>query len=303
MNRICIFGYSGSGKTTLFKNLTGKEEETFNPFKPNIGIGIFRDSRLEKISQILNMKKVKFPEFEFWDLKGFPEGEGFPPEFFENLYQADLLLCVIKNFKEGLNPEEELSSLIMELTFHDIERIEKIIEKREKENIPEKTLKVLEKSLKSLKEEKLLKDLSEEEKKEISGFQLLTVKRILLFINGDKKRIENLKLPFIYGDSENPDFEKLYRKILEVLSHIIFYTVKGDIAQGWIIEENLQAKKAAGKIHTDIEKGFIKAAVLKYKDFLEIGSFQKAKNMGILKFLGPHSSLSDGDIVEFYFHH
>ncbi|RKY31336.1 MAG: hypothetical protein DRP67_02750 [Candidatus Omnitrophota bacterium] len=301
MDRTCIFGYSGSGKTTLFKKLTGKEEEIFDPFKPNIGIGIFRDKRLEKIAEILKIKKVKFPEFEFWDLKGFPESEGFPPQYFENLYKADLLLCVVKNFKDGLNPEDEISSLIMELTFHDIERIENIIKKNEKD-IPEKTLKVLEKSLKILKEEKLLGELSEDEKKEISGFQLLTLKKILVFINGDKGEVENLKIPFIYGDSENPDFEIFYRKILETLSCIIFYTIKGDIAQGWIINKNLQARKAAGKIHTDIEKGFIKAAVLKYKDFLEIGSFQKAKNMGMLKFLGPDSTLSDGDIVEFYFH-
>ncbi|MGB9678124.1 MAG: hypothetical protein ACPLZ9_05835, partial [Candidatus Ratteibacteria bacterium] len=98
MIKIALFGYSGSGKTYIFRKLTGKESEVFDPFKPNIGIGIYKDEKLEKIKEIIKPKKVVYPEFEIYDFKGFPEGEGFPLNYFKNLFDVDILIFVLKNF-------------------------------------------------------------------------------------------------------------------------------------------------------------------------------------------------------------
>ena len=288
-----LFGYSGSGKTTLFRKLTGKQEEIYDPFTPNPGIGRYEDERLRKIKEILQPRKIIFPELEFIDLKGFPEGEGFPPQFFKNLYDVDIIICVVKNFGDGVNPEEEAGSLIMELLFHDIDKLEKIKTMREKEGKKE-NLHIIEKAIDFLKNDKFLKDMEEIEKKQLSGIELLTTKEVIIYLNGKNKNVD-LKYPVV-SDQDN-----IYEKIIKQLSMITFYTIKGDIAQSWIIKKDIPAKKAAGKIHKDIEKGFIKAAVLHWKDFIEIGDWKKAKNMGVVKFLGPNSFISDGDIVEFYF--
>jgi ribosome-binding ATPase YchF (GTP1/OBG family) len=292
MIKIALFGYSGSGKTYIFKKLTGKETEIFDPFKPNIGIGIYKDEKLEKITEIIKPKKIIYPEFEINDFKGFPESEGFPPEYFKNLFDMDILLLIIKNFSDEFNPEEEMASLIMELIYHDIERVENIIEARKKE---EGDIEIWERCLEFLKKEKFLKDM-EIDKKKLLGAELITLKEFLIFSNGNKKEIK-ADIPVIY------DINEIYKKVIEKLGMITFYTIKGDIAQAWIIPKNLTAKQAGGKIHKDIEKGFVKAATLNFKEFIEIGDWHKAKNMGILKFLGPNSYISDGDIVEFYFTH
>jgi len=292
MVKIALFGYSGAGKTYIFKKLTGKETEIFDPFKPNIGIGIYKDEKLEKISEILKFKKVVYPEFEINDFKGFSEGEGFPYEYFKNFFNIDVVLLIVKNFKKENNPQKELDSLLMEIIYHDIERVENIIEGRKKEG---SNIDIWNKCLDFLKNEKFLKDI-DIDKKQLIGAELISIKEFIVFSNGD---IFTLKtdLPLINK------IEQIYPKIIEKLGMITFYTIKGDIAQAWIIPKNLTAKQAAGKIHKDIEKGFIKAATLNFKDFIEICDWQKAKNMGILKFIGPNSYISDGDIVEFYFSH
>ncbi|MCM8802673.1 MAG: DUF933 domain-containing protein [Candidatus Omnitrophica bacterium] len=290
MIKVALLGYSGSGKTYIFRQITGKSEEIFDPFKPNVGIGIYKDETLEKIKEIIKPKKVVYPEFEIYDFKGFPEGQGFPHNYFKNFFESDILLLIVKNFLDETNPQEELESLIMELIYHDIERVESIIEARKRENFG---IEIWEKCLDFLKKERLLKDI-DIDKKQLLGAELITLKEILIFSNGNKKEIKT-KFPIIY------DLKEIYKGILEVLGMITFYTIKGDIAQAWVIPKNLTAKSAAGKIHKDIEKGFVKAVALNFKEFIEIGDWNKAKNMGILKFLGPNSLISDGDIIEFYF--
>lgn len=308
MINISLFGYTGSGKTSLFQKLTGKEEDSFDPFKPNIGIGVFQDSRLESIAEILNPKKKKvFPEFQFSDLKGFPEGEGFPRGYFNKLDDSTLIVFVVDNFHGDADPAEQISSLSMELIFADIERIERILETREAETSKGKTFSpeqqtILQTCLEMLKKEKFLKNLSDADKKQISDIPFLTTREVMAFINGKEKSI-NPSISFLCEDVTALIPADFYNKTIESLSLMVFYTVKGDVAQAWVVPENIEAKIAAGHIHTDIEKGFIKAAVLHYKDIMEIGSWQKAKSLGVLKFLGPHSTISDGDVVEFYFHH
>ncbi|MCM8832946.1 MAG: DUF933 domain-containing protein [Candidatus Omnitrophica bacterium] len=290
MIKISFFGFSGCGKTYIFRQITGKTDEIFDPFKPNIGIGIYKDERLEKIKEIIKPKKVIYPEFEIYDFKGFPEGEGFPSNYFKNFYESDIIVLIVKNFLDECNPQEEMESLIMELIYHDIERVESIIEAREREK---KDTKIWEKCLDFLKKERFLKEI-EIDKKQLVGAELITLKEFLIFSNGKKKEIKT-NFPIIY------DLKEFYKSILDILGMITFYTIKGNVAQGWIIPNDLTAKSAAGKIHKDIEKGFVKGVALNFKEFIEIGDWNKAKNMGILKFLGPNSLISDGDIIEFYF--
>lgn len=302
MYKIALFGYSCCGKTALFKKITGRKEEIYDPFKPNIGIGAFFDKDLDKVAKVAKARKTVYPEFEFCDYKGLPETSGFSEERLNPLLSADLVCCTVNNFSADAHPDKESGSLLMELILYDSARIEKLLSRGEEhlKSFSPQQLKILEEGLQFLEDERFLNELEDGKKKLLRGIELLTIKPILLYINGGSKPVS---LPYRYIQQAGGEFdgELLFKGILKEMSLASFYTIKGDIAQSWLVPDSLTAREAAGKVHKDIEKGFIRAAALHFKDFIEIGDWHKAKNMGVLKFLGPNSKIADKDVVEFYF--
>jgi GTP-binding protein YchF len=95
--------------------------------------------------------------------------------------------------------------------------------------------------------------------------------------------------------------EKLIQKGYELLSLVTFFTAGEKEARAWTVEKDTTAKAAAGKIHTDIERGFIKAEVVSYSDFYNLKSLVLAKERGRLRLEGRDYIVSDGDII--YFRH
>jgi GTP-binding protein YchF len=95
--------------------------------------------------------------------------------------------------------------------------------------------------------------------------------------------------------------EKLIQKGYDLLSLVTFFTAGEKEARAWTVEKDTTAKQAAGKIHTDIERGFIKAEVVSYSDFLQLKSLTLAKEKGKLRLEGKDYIVLDGDIV--YFRH
>jgi len=87
----------------------------------------------------------------------------------------------------------------------------------------------------------------------------------------------------------------------KLMGLISFMTVGDDEVKAWTIEDGLVAKSAAGKIHTDIERGFIRAEVVKYKDLFELGSMPKVKDKGLFRLEGKEYFVNDGDIINFRF--
>jgi GTP-binding protein YchF len=95
--------------------------------------------------------------------------------------------------------------------------------------------------------------------------------------------------------------ENLIRKGYELLTLLTFFTAGEKEARAWTIEKNTTAKAAAGKIHSDIERGFIKAEVVSYADFVQLKSLALAKEKGKLRLEGKDYIVADGDII--YFRH
>ncbi len=94
---------------------------------------------------------------------------------------------------------------------------------------------------------------------------------------------------------------KIARSMYSLLGLISFFTVGEDEVKAWTIEDGTNARKAAGKIHSDIERGFIRAEVFAYDDFRETGSIQGLKEKGLLRLEGKEYRVKDGDIVHFRF--
>ncbi len=95
--------------------------------------------------------------------------------------------------------------------------------------------------------------------------------------------------------------DKLIKASYKLLGLISFLTAGKPEVRAWTIKNGTPAVKAAGKIHSDIERGFIRAEVIHYNDLVECGSIQKAKEQGLLRLEGKDYIMKDGDVVHFRF--
>jgi ribosome-binding ATPase len=101
---------------------------------------------------------------------------------------------------------------------------------------------------------------------------------------------------------EESGLDKLIKASYELLGFISFLTAGTDEVRAWTIKKNEKAPKAAGKIHSDIERGFIRAETVSFIDFMESGgSFLKAKEKGLMRSEGKDYIVKDGDIIDFRF--
>ena len=95
--------------------------------------------------------------------------------------------------------------------------------------------------------------------------------------------------------------QKLSREGYALLGLITFYTTVGPELRAWTIQKGTKALSAAGKIHSDMEKGFIKAEVIHFNDFIRSGSLAAARENGLIRLEGKDYTVADGDIVHFRF--
>ena len=100
---------------------------------------------------------------------------------------------------------------------------------------------------------------------------------------------------------EEPALSKLIHVCYDVLGLISFFTYVGDEVKAWTISKGTSALMAAGKIHSDIERGFIKAEVVSFEDFISSGNIQAVKEKGLLRLEGKTYEVKDGDIINFRF--
>ena len=200
---------------------------------------------------------------------------------------------------------------------------------------------VLEKCDQYLSDDKFLSnfEFKEDEIKRISSFSFYTLKPIIIalnlseeqFISNEFSRKEELKQLIkdnnmvrinICGKMEmeisqlEPEerkmfledlglkesgIERLCRISYEHLGLISFFTVVKDEVRAWTIKKGTHAAKAAGKVHSDIERGFIRAEIARYQDLFVLGSMHAVKEKGQLKIEGKDAIIEDGDIVNFRF--
>ncbi len=220
-------------------------------------------------------------------------------------------------------------------------RIERIqtSKKVTKENLEE--LEVLKKCKEGLESGLLIHNLnlSDEENEILKTFSFLSEKPMILLVNMDENQLMNNDYPAkevlaaFAKDVNTPLIElcvkteleisqlepedravfmedlgiaesgidKLSKTSYEHLGLISFLTAGQDEVRAWPIRKNTNARKAAGKIHSDIEKGFIRAEVCKFRDLKEFGSMNKVKDKGLLTLEGKEYIVEDGNIINFRF--
>ncbi len=111
---------------------------------------------------------------------------------------------------------------------------------------------------------------------------------------------EKKELLSVYG-LEEPGLHKIIKEGYKLLNLITFFTAGEKETRAWTVVKGTKAPQAAGKIHSDIERGFIAAEVINYEDYIEIGSMVKAKEKGLVRLEGKDYEIQDGDIIYFRF--
>ncbi|MDP4001182.1 MAG: redox-regulated ATPase YchF [bacterium] len=273
-------------------------------------------------------------------VKGAAEGQGLGNKFLSHIREVDAIMQVVRFFKNddiihvdgSINPERDLEVINLELILADLAMVNKRLEslgREVKSGDKGATAKqvVLEKIKQALDQGKLASsvDLTDEEKILSTDLVFLTMKPMLYVANTLDKSvpmIKNNKLVALdvkieaelveLSDTERVEYmkeldmdesglDKLVRASYELLNLITFFTAGPKETKAWTIVKDTKAPQAAGVIHTDFEKGFIKAEIIAWDKLLEAGGYGPARDKGWLRIEGKEYVIQDGDVVHFRF--
>ncbi len=322
-----IVGLPNVGKSTLFKALTKIDITIANyPFAtidPNVGIVTVPDERVNKLAELSKSKKKIPAVVEFYDIaglvKGASSGEGLGNQFLSHIREVQAIVHVVRCFDGGdiihvessVDPIRDIETINTELQLKDLETVGRRLHSAEKESragIKEATaiLDTLKIAKDRLEKGEMLRELKDNTT--IKELQLLTAKEMLFLFNGTesdiqenlKEKIKSLGYSYLVGDLSDSNFDlaPLVRKAYEILDLISFFTTGEDETRAWTIRRGAKAPEAAGTIHTDFEKKFIRAEVVPYVKLIEAKTWSGAKQKGWLRLEGKEYVMQDGDIVE-----
>jgi len=311
----------------------GKEEV-------HLGVIKVPDARVDKLSQIFKPKKTTYAEIRFTDFPASQTEDDLKGNnsLVTQMREVDAIALVLRNFEPGADPIRELNDLLTEMILADLTVVENRRMRLKKEKARPQEEALLERCVAALESEKSLRNLefSADEENILSGFGFLSRKPALaLFNQADDKAGQ--PLPAAYQDElkrreleglalagkvemevaqldegdraaflkeigiQEPARERFIRASYRLMDLISFLTAGEDEVRAWTIPQGTVARKAAGKIHSDIERGFIRAEVIAYEDFIALGSETKCKEAGKLRLEGKDYVVQDGDIIHFRF--
>lgn len=309
--------------------------------KVNIGVVKVPDARVDALAALYRPKKTTYAEITFTDrggsgvegldrkalnamrevdalcqvVRGFSNDGGQPPE-----------------------PLHEIVALETETILADLELVERRVERLVKDRSNPRELELLQRIQVHLEDGGALRSfsLSEDEARMIAGYALLSLKPLLIVVNVDEDSIgAELSPELLKGASERglgvvvlsaevekdiagmaedeqrefltslgldePACNRFVRAAYELIDLVSMLTAGPDECRAWPVARGSRAVKAAGKIHSDIERGFIRAEVIRWQDLVELGSEARCREAGVARVEGKDYVIQDGDVVHFRF--
>lgn len=299
------------------------------------------DKRVSYLSEKYNPKKTTFAKIEYMLPHPGGQTSTSDSAVWNQARTCDALIHVVRNFKTDAlpdpSPETDFWSLEEEMILSDLvvaeKRIERIELDRKRGKKPEgEEADLIARAKTHLERGEPLRSVPElAEHPMLRGFTFLSAKPMLVVLNNsDEDRElrpwtrtpEGVDIMAVRGrlemeiasmapeeaeeflkefNIEESALDRIIGRTFSLLRRISFFTVGPDEVRAWPIPAGTPALEAAGSVHTDMKKGFIRAEVLAYEDFVHFGGFQEAKRAGKVRLEGKEYPVKDGDIINFRF--
>ena len=316
-------------------------ETGYGAGKENVGTVKVPDPRVDALAALYSPKKTTYAEVTFSDLggghgEGIDRAALNAMRSMDALCQV--LRAFPDAAGDPGDPAAELSGLETETLLADLEVVEQRVARLAKDRSQPRELELLQRVQAELEEETPVRrlELSDEEQRMLSGYSLLSGKPLLLVLNVTEEVVAEAAPTELeaaarerciglvvlsavvemdiaqmeeadqreFVDSlglEEPARNRFIRRAFELIDLISMLTVGPDECRAWSVARGTAAPRAAGKIHSDIERGFIRAEVVPWQELVERGSEAACKTAGVLRVEGKDYVVKDGDVINFRF--
>jgi GTP-binding protein YchF len=337
--KLGIIGLARSGKSTVFEALTHNIISESQKGKNRIGTIHVPDKRLDMLSSMYNPPKTIYAQVEYFlpDVIRRQKDQ----EIWTQVRDCDALVHVVRNFGgygfEAPIPYQDFQTVDQELILTDLVVVERKLEhlslenKRGKKIDPEE-LSLLNQCLEALEKEIPLRKFPDLASAHLlKGYAFLSAKPMLVLFNNEddddavpdimelttqencmviRGKLEQELAQMSEEEAEEflaefnitaSAMDRVIQRSYELLGLISFFTIGKDEVKAWTTKIKTPAIDAAGIIHTDMKKGFIRAEVVSFDDLIFAGSYPEARKLGNVRLEGKTYEVQDGDIIEFRF--
>jgi GTP-binding protein YchF len=338
MENLGLVGFTGAGANRLFSALTGLAAPS--EYEAAVAIATVPDERLTVLAEMSKSKNVVAAGFELVHIAlppGLKPGEGLGAKVLGAVRNCDAILLVLRAFDDGgveSDAAGDLDALELEFVMADLESVEQRLNRQrraaksgDKEIAAE--VGALERAHAALSDGTPLARAALEpgDLEKLAPVFCLTTKPTLVVLNTGEK-IDDEAAGTISGaiavpidieaeiaacaPEDRADMREMYgvtesalatvgQAAYRLLGRRTFLTTGEDESRAWTFRAGAKAPECAGVIHSDLQRGFIRAEVIDWRDLLEIGSWSKARDVGKLRVEGKEYEVQDGDVLEIRF--